>query len=39
MIVRTRIAAKTVDSTLSWPFEKIGIQPRTELIAGWRCCA
>ena len=36
MIVSTRIAANTVDSTLSWPFAKIGIQPSTLLIQGCR---
>ena len=29
MIVSTMIAVKTVDSILSWPCAKIGIQPRT----------
>ena len=39
MIVRTIIALKTVDSTLSSPFAKIGSQPSTALIAGCTCCA
>ena len=39
MIVSTSIAANTVDSTLSAPFAKIGIQPRKLLRNGCTCCA
>ena len=39
MIVSTMIAEKTVDSTLSSPFAKIGIQPRKLLRNGCTCCA
>src|SRR3954470_472319 len=39
MIVSTMIAVKTVDSTLSWPPLKIGIQPRKLLRNGSTRCA
>ena len=39
MIVSTTIAVKTVDSTLSCPCAKIGIQPRVSPRNGCTCCA
>src|SRR4029077_10955075 len=39
MIVSTMIAVKTVDSTLSSPFAKIGNQPRKLLRNGCTCWA
>ena len=39
MIVRTIIAVNTVDSVLSPPWAKIGIQPKTEPSRGCTCCA
>ena len=39
MIVSTIIAVNTVDSTLSPPWAKIGIQPKSAPKNGWTCCA